>query len=186
MCPYCGLQRGYRACRSCLRARPQSFGLAGAGVRAKPRYRKRSLHQQLVILPRLFRPGSHGGIQLNWLQEASSSHQPRILSSSRGRPGCSSGGSSTARPWAAMPEIPPSQAHESTVRFGSQVWRLDIGAAVTFGRSEICDIVIPRQGKDLLASRRAGRLTAVDGRAADQQRIRAEFPSHASHPGSRN
>jgi len=62
-----------------------------------------------------------------------------------------------------MPEIPPSQAHESTVRFGSQVWRLDIGAAVTFGRSEICDIVIPRQGKDLLVSRRAGRLTAVDG-----------------------
>lgn len=62
-----------------------------------------------------------------------------------------------------MPDFPPPPANESTVRFGSQVWRLDIGAVVTFGRSEICDIVIPRQGKDLLVSRRAGRLTAVDG-----------------------
>lgn len=61
-----------------------------------------------------------------------------------------------------MPEL-SSQATQSTVRFGSQVWSLDIGAAVTFGRSEDCDIVIPRQEKDLLVSRRAGQLTAVDG-----------------------
>lgn len=52
---------------------------------------------------------------------------------------------------------------KSTVRFGSQVWPLEIGTAVTFGRSEDCDIVIPQRGKDLLVSRRAGRLTGVDG-----------------------
>ena len=52
---------------------------------------------------------------------------------------------------------------QSAVRFGSQIWRLDTGSSVTFGRSGDCDIVIPRQGKDLLVSRRAGRLTAVDG-----------------------
>jgi len=51
----------------------------------------------------------------------------------------------------------------STVRFGVQVWELDVGSSVTFGRSDDCDIVITSQAKDLLVSRRAGRLTAIDG-----------------------
>ena len=51
----------------------------------------------------------------------------------------------------------------STVRFGAQVWELRVGSSVTFGRSDDCDIVITSQAQDLLVSRRAGRLTAVDG-----------------------
>jgi hypothetical protein len=55
------------------------------------------------------------------------------------------------------------RSHEVTQYSVFGTHRLDIGAVVTSGRSEISDIVIPRQGKDLLVSRRAGRLTAVDG-----------------------
>lgn len=51
----------------------------------------------------------------------------------------------------------------STVRFGVHVWELGAGSSVTFGRSDDCDIVITSQAQDLLVSRRAGRLTAVDG-----------------------
>src|ERR1700755_422919 len=51
----------------------------------------------------------------------------------------------------------------SKVRFGIQVWELDVGSSVTFGRSDDCDIVITSQAQDLLVSRRAGRLTAVVG-----------------------
>jgi hypothetical protein len=51
----------------------------------------------------------------------------------------------------------------STVRFGAQIWELGKGSSVTFGRSGDADIVVPRQAEDLLVSRRAGRLIAVEG-----------------------
>lgn len=51
----------------------------------------------------------------------------------------------------------------ATVRFGAQAWDLNLGSSVTFGRSDDCDIVLTHQVEDLLVSRQAGRLTAVDG-----------------------
>ena len=51
----------------------------------------------------------------------------------------------------------------SIVRFGVRAWELEAGSAVTFGRSDDCDIVLTFPNQDLLVSRRAGRLTAVDG-----------------------
>lgn len=62
-----------------------------------------------------------------------------------------------------MSRTSATSSSHSTVRFGAQVWELDIGSSVTFGRSDDSDIVIPPQTQDLLVSRRAGRLTAVDG-----------------------
>jgi hypothetical protein len=50
----------------------------------------------------------------------------------------------------------------ATVRFGARVWELGVGSSLTFGRSDDSDIVIPDQAEDLLVSRRAGRLTAVE------------------------
>jgi hypothetical protein len=51
----------------------------------------------------------------------------------------------------------------ATIRFEAQVWNLGHGSSVTFGRSEDRDIVLTGQVEDLLVSRHAGRLTAVDG-----------------------
>jgi hypothetical protein len=62
-----------------------------------------------------------------------------------------------------MGRISATTRSHSTVRFDARVWDLDIGSSVTFGRSSDSDIVIPRQAQDLLVSRKAGRLTAVDG-----------------------
>jgi hypothetical protein len=56
----------------------------------------------------------------------------------------------------------PGGSH-ATVRFGAQVWDLELGSSVTFGRSDDCDIVLTRRDEDLLVSRQAGRLTAVPG-----------------------
>ena len=49
------------------------------------------------------------------------------------------------------------------VRFGAEIWGLEIGVSITFGRADDSDIVISRQAPDLVVSRRAGRLTAVEG-----------------------
>ena len=49
------------------------------------------------------------------------------------------------------------------VRFGDRAWELDIGVSITFGRARDSDIVISREPPDLVVSRRAGRLTAVEG-----------------------
>ena len=57
----------------------------------------------------------------------------------------------------------PSGGSYATVRFGAQVWDLELGSSVTFGRSDDCDIVLIRKVEDLLVSRQAGRLTAVAG-----------------------
>ena len=62
-----------------------------------------------------------------------------------------------------MDRIPAAGRSRATVRFGTEVWELDIGSSLAFGRSDNSDIVIPRQTQDLLISRRAGLLTAVDG-----------------------
>ena len=56
----------------------------------------------------------------------------------------------------------PGGSH-ATVRFGAQVWDLELGSSVTFGRSDDCDIVLTRRDEDLLVSRQAGQLTAVPG-----------------------
>ena len=62
-----------------------------------------------------------------------------------------------------MDRIHAAPGGNSTVRFGAQTWELKVGSSVTFGRSDDCDIVITRRTQDLLVSRRAGRLTAVNG-----------------------
>lgn len=59
--------------------------------------------------------------------------------------------------------IPAANRSHATVRFGAKVWELTLASSLTFGRSNDSDIVIPLQTQDLLISRRAGRLTAVDG-----------------------
>lgn len=63
----------------------------------------------------------------------------------------------------AMDCIPAASRIHATVRFEAEAWELAHDSSLTFGRSSDSDIVIPRQGQDLLISRRAGRLTAVDG-----------------------
>ena len=62
-----------------------------------------------------------------------------------------------------MGQLIMTNSSRAVVRFGSQTWELAVGESVTFGRSVDSDIVIPRQMQDLLVSRHAGRLTAVDG-----------------------
>ena len=56
----------------------------------------------------------------------------------------------------------PGGSH-ATIRYGAQVWDLELGASVTFGRSDDCDIVLTGRDEDLLVSRQAGQLTAVPG-----------------------
>jgi hypothetical protein len=59
--------------------------------------------------------------------------------------------------------IPAGGRSRAAVRFGTEVWELDTGSSLAFGRSNHSDIVIPQQTQDRLISRRAGQLTAVDG-----------------------
>jgi hypothetical protein len=49
-----------------------------------------------------------------------------------------------------------------SVRFGARNWDLAVGGSLTFGRAGDCNIVISSQTPDLMVSRRAGRLTAVE------------------------
>lgn len=62
-----------------------------------------------------------------------------------------------------MDSIPGANRIHAIVRFGARTWELANGSSLTFGRSDRSDIVIPQQDQDLLVSRQAGRLTAVDG-----------------------
>ena len=68
------------------------------------------------------------------------------------------------------------------VRFGAQTWTLGQGSSVTFGRSDYADIVIFRQVPDLYVSRRAGRLTAVDGglMVTNESKAKPDLPTRGS------
>ena len=61
-----------------------------------------------------------------------------------------------------MDWTPSTSPSHPMIRFEGQTWELNLGSSLAFGRSGDSDIVIPRQGQDLLVSRRAGRVTAVD------------------------